>query len=346
MESSLFISNLAQWYEANKRSLPWRKTKDPYAIWLSEIILQQTRVDQGLSYYQKFLDRFPDVRTLARAGENEVLSLWQGLGYYSRARNMHKAAQIIANSTSVFPDSYEEIKALPGVGPYTAAAIASFAFDLPHPVVDGNVIRFISRYFGMEAPVNSSPVIKEINKKVHQLFDRQDPALFNQAIMEFGAMHCKISSPLCSSCPFMEECQAFRTGKTNVIPIKIKSKKRRKRYFNYLVMESKDQIIIRKRTGKDIWENLYDFPLQEEGREKGLDISKVNEELVGYLKGKATASKRVKHVLSHQDIHARFWRYRLKELGPLLNEDWIIVNKNELKRYPVPKLIENYLFEF
>ena len=345
MKSGDFRHRLKKWYDENKRDLPWRKTKDPYAIWLSEIILQQTRVRQGISYYLKILEHFPDVSSLARASEQEVLSLWQGLGYYSRARNLHKAAHVIAGNSGKFPDSYEELIKLPGIGPYTAAAIASFAFDLPHAVMDGNVMRVMARLYAIDLPINTGNAQAVIREKLDFLFDRNDAGIFNQAIMEFGALHCTISSPGCPACPFSEHCQAFRMGRTDEIPCKEKKGKRRKRYFNYLVLENEDEVVLRKRKGKDIWENLYDFPMLESTEEEELVLGRFSEELVPYAHTAVGKSELIRHVLSHQDIMAKFWRYKVENLTELALNDWEVIRKRDLENYPLPKLIENYLNE-
>ncbi|MEQ8324816.1 MAG: A/G-specific adenine glycosylase [Vicingaceae bacterium] len=345
MDSLRFSDDLLAWYEFNKRALPWRSTKDPYAIWLSEIILQQTRVDQGMSYYMNFLDKYQNVHELASASENEVLSLWQGLGYYSRARNMHKTAVIIDQNGGKFPDTYESIMALPGIGPYTAAAIASFAFDLPYPVMDGNVIRVIARLFGIDAPVNKDAVLKELKKILKELFDKRHPAIWNQAIMEFGALHCTSSKPACGICPFALECIAFRMEKTHEIPYKEKKNKRKKRYFHYLVIGNEKQIILRKRRGKGIWENLYDFPLVEKSEEGTPDLGQLSEEVGAYRSELSTMQDWVKHVLSHQDIYAKFYELNTPDPKQFLQGDWELADLEQIEQFPVPKLISNYLFE-
>ena len=278
MNYTSFSDRLIRWYEANKRDLPWRNTTDPYIIWISEIILQQTRVDQGISYFNKFIKRFPDISSLANAKETEVLSTWQGLGYYSRARNLHRAAIDIRERGGIFPNNYEDILNLKGVGPYTAAAISSFAFDLPHAVIDGNVNRLITRLFAIEAPVNSTEVKKEIYRLTNKLFNPKSAATNNQAIMEFGALHCTISSPACVDCPFNQECQAYLMGKTGEIPVKGKKITKKERFFNYMVIRNVDSIILNKRTEKDIWKNLYDFPLVDSTKKNEVVKALLNEE--------------------------------------------------------------------
>ncbi|MCU0371008.1 MAG: A/G-specific adenine glycosylase, partial [Bacteroidales bacterium] len=256
------------WYEANKRDLPWRHTTDPYRIWVSEIILQQTRVGQGLSYYQRFIDRYPDVGSLAMAEEEDVMKLWQGLGYYSRARNMHQAAQIIAGSNQAgFPASYAELKKIKGVGDYTASAVSSIAYGEPQPVVDGNVLRVMARYAGIREPVNTTTAKKKVREILAGMIDPLKPGIFNQAVMELGAVICKPRQPLCGQCPVIQDCYAFRNKLTAELPVIKKVKDLSLRYFNYLVILNRqgkyNYTWLKKRTGNDIWKNLYDFPLIE-----------------------------------------------------------------------------------
>jgi len=305
--------------------------------------LQQTRVDQGMAYFNRFIARFPNISLLAGASEEEVLSLWQGLGYYSRARNMHSAANEMQNGTGSFPETYSDILALKGVGPYTAAAIASFAFDLPHAVIDGNVNRVITRLFGLDAPVNSSEVKKEIERRTNELFNPKQAALHNQAMMEFGALHCTVNSPKCHTCPFSQECQAYLMGKTHEIPMKGKKMQKTARFFNYMVFRSGDSIILNKRTENDIWKNLYDFP-SITAKAKNEEVSSLFEEEEGaYQANLIGKSDWVKHLLSHQDIYARFWEYSIDKPELILRENWKLVRIDQLGSYPFPKLIENYL---
>src|ERR1043165_6651460 len=256
-----FSGKIMTWYEQNKRDLPWRNTRDPYLIWLSEVILQQTRVDQGMAYYHKFAEAFPTVKDLAKADSDKVMKLWQGLGYYSRARNLHAAAKMVAGKyKGVFPASYEGIKELKGVGDYTAAAIASFAFKLPHAVVDGNVYRVLSRVFGIETPIDSTQGKKEFNKLANELLDISNPADHNQAVMEFGSQFCKPVNPDCKSCFFNTKCFAFKHSKVPELPVKSKKTKVRSRYLNYFIIVDKNgSIFVHKRQKKDIWEGLYEF---------------------------------------------------------------------------------------
>jgi A/G-specific adenine glycosylase len=261
---SFFRENLLAWFAQNHRPLPWKGERDPYKIWLSEIILQQTRVEQGLPYYQKFIEKYPDVKTLANAPEDEVMKLWEGLGYYSRTRNLHFTAKFIANDLAgKFPDDYDGIRALKGVGDYTAAAIASFAFDLPHAVLDGNVYRVLARFFGIETPTDLPAAKKEFATLAQTLLDSARPGDFNQAIMDFGATHCTPQQPKCSSCLLNNQCVAFQMGRVTELPARSKVLEKKDRYFFYLVADFQEKVFVRKRSGKDIWQNLWEFPMLE-----------------------------------------------------------------------------------
>jgi len=346
-----FSTKIITWYKQNKRDLPWRNTKDPYFIWLSEIILQQTRVDQGMSYYLKFTSEFPTVKHLAKAENDKVMKLWQGLGYYSRARNLHATAQIITKDyKGLFPDNYENILSLKGIGEYTASAIASFAFNKAHAVVDGNVYRVLSRVFGIETPIDSTAGKKAFNELANQLLDKKQPALHNQAIMEFGAMQCKPVNPNCTDCPLQTMCYAYEKKKVGELPIKEKKTKVRTRYFNYIVVNYKNKTIIRKRTEKDIWTNLHDFPLIETASdlsETAILESKEWKKFIGNTKYTVkSVSKQHKHILSHQKIMARFWEINCKNsLIVIEDKNYLTINKSEIGKYAVPRLIDNYLIE-
>lgn len=259
-----FRERLFEWFAHNDRPLPWKGERDPYKIWLSEIILQQTRAEQGLPYYLKFVERYPTVRHLAEASEDEVMKLWEGLGYYSRARNLHHTAKLIAKDLNGhFPDTYAGIRALKGVGDYTAAAIASFAFNLPHAVLDGNVFRVLARYFGIETPTGTTGGKKEFAALARELLDPGRPADFNQALMDFGATHCTPQQPKCPACPFHLHCAAFQQNKVAELPVRSKAPVKKDRYFVYLVVRHKGDTFVRKRNAKDIWRNLWEFPLLE-----------------------------------------------------------------------------------
>jgi A/G-specific adenine glycosylase len=345
-----FRKTLLMWYRLHKRDLPWRRTTDPYRIWISEIMLQQTRVGQGIGYYERFLERFPDIVLLARASEREVLKSWQGLGYYTRARNLHAAARtVVKRHGGKFPGSYEEILALEGIGEYTAAAIASIAFGQPRPVVDGNVLRFLSRYSGLRIPVNTARGKEKIKELASGLIGKKDPGEFNQAVMEFGALQCKQVKPDCTACPLKKGCRAFRSGTTGILPVREKRKSLRRRYFHYLVIGRKNRgkeetVSIRKRDSRDIWKNLYDFPLIETSRPVSRDKlvqSPEWERIAGKEAMEITGiSKTVRYVLSHQVIHARFIMIRSAGKREL---PFLQVPVTRIREYPVPGLIEKFL---
>ncbi|WP_324719807.1 A/G-specific adenine glycosylase [Salinimicrobium sp. HB62] len=340
-----FDKELINWYLENKRDLPWRATKDPYRIWLSEIILQQTRVEQGKPYYFKFLDAFPDVFSLANASEEEVLKLWQGLGYYSRARNLLFTARHIAFELGgKFPASYRELVKLKGVGDYTAAAISSICYEEAQAAVDGNVYRVLARIFGIDTPTNSSLGIKQFRNLAQDLISKKDPANFNQALIEFGSEQCKPRNPLCSSCPFAAKCVAFNQNRISELPVKLKKLKVRKRHFNYLVyISTEGKTIMNRRRGKGIWEGLYEFPLVETTSEAKLenliaeapaDYSVMEKEPVLFN------DSPIVHKLTHQHIFTKFW---IVECSKLPEEALPITEINKL---PVPVLIENFIDTF
>lgn len=344
-----FSDKITDWYLQNKRDLPWRNTKDAYLIWLSEIILQQTRVDQGMDYYLKFASEFPTINHLAKAKSEKVMKLWQGLGYYSRARNLHTTAQIVSSTfKGVFPNEYNEIIALKGIGEYTAAAIASFAFNKPHAVVDGNVYRVLARVFGIESPIDNATAKKEFYILANELLNKKQPALHNQAIMEFGAIQCKPVNPDCESCVLNTMCYAFAKKKVTLLPIKEKKTKVRNRYFNYIVLHHKGNTIIKKRVEKDIWTNLYDFPLLETTKQFSEAQFLKSKEWKAFISETKYSIKSVsnpfKHVLSHQKIYARFWEINCKtELKTRLNSQEIVIKLKDIQKYAVPRLIELYL---
>lgn len=339
-----FAQILIKWYEENKRSLPWRDSTDPYLIWISEIILQQTRVAQGYDYFLRFVDRFPDVKSLAEADEDEVMKYWQGLGYYSRARNLHAAAK---SMNGTFPTLYKEVLALKGVGEYTAAAICSFAYGMPYAVVDGNVYRILSRYLGIGIPIDTTEGKKMFAEAANELLDREQPALYNQAIMDFGALQCVPQSPACLFCPLSDSCAALALGKVDEYPVKQHKTKVTNRYFNYVYLRQGEYVFVTKRTGNDIWKNLYEFPLIETLREYSEQELISSEEFlawVGDLKRCVvkSVSRGVKHVLSHRIIYANFYEVELLDdsFEPSAGQK---VSLEELHRLPVSRLIHSFL---
>ena len=339
-----FSDILSQWYAINKRDLPWRSTVNPYYIWLSEIILQQTRVNQGLPYYLKFIDAFPAVADLANADEDLVLKLWQGLGYYSRARNLQFSAKLILSEFGGnFPDNHVDILKLKGVGSYTAAAISSFSFGLPFAVLDGNVIRVLSRVFGIQTPFDTTAGKKQFQKLAQELLDKKNPAEYNQAIMEFGALQCVPKSPKCNDCPIVNDCIAFNTNTVSLLPVKSKKLKVKSRFLHFLVVNKNNEVLIGKRNS-GIWQGLYEFPFlefDENLNEKSVLKSPL---WINFFKDSvkqiSSISEEYIHKLSHQKIHAKFWEI---DVNSFRSSDFKIVKCNELQKYPVSSLIEKYL---
>ncbi len=343
-----FLQYIYNWYTFNKRDLPWRNTRDPYKIWLSEIILQQTKVQQGISYYLEFINKFPTIQSLAKASEDEILKSWQGLGYYSRARNLHFTAKFISNNLNgKLPENYQEIIKLKGIGTYTAAAIASIAFNLPYPAVDGNVYRFLSRYFGIYTPIDSQKGKKEFYEVAKELTDARNPGFHNQALMEFGALQCVPKSPRCEICPVAQTCYAYLNKTVGNLPVKLKGTKQRVRFFYYYLIEAGNFIFLEKRTEKDIWQNLYQFPLLETEKEIP-DVDLLKAENLPFSTSCKVNVKNIsvkrKHVLSHQIIYARLVRIELATTG-CLNGRFLQVNKKDISTFAVPKLVEQFLRE-
>ena len=349
VDIKFFRDNLLSWYGSSYRSLPWKEESDPYLIWLSEIILQQTRVEQGLPYYLKFKKRFPKVQSLAQAHIDEVLKLWEGLGYYSRARNLHSTAIFISKELNgIFPNQYEEILALKGVGPYTAAAIASFAYRMPYPVIDGNVYRVLSRFFGIKIPIDSSEGKKAFNVLAQKALDRDNPGRYNQAIMDFGATHCKPKIPLCASCPFKGKCYALEKKVVDKLPLKSKKLKKKKRFFHYLIIQSQNEILISKREKKDIWNNLYEFPLIEADK-LYFNIEQLSQNKpdivnkIFNISSIKNVSKGYKQVLTHQEIYAVFFELRVDFFSHELFNSFQSIKRENLVNFAIPKLIHLYL---
>lgn len=325
---------ILNWYKINGRSLPWRETKDPYKVWLSEIILQQTRVKQGMPYYEKFVSTYPNVVNLANASEQEVLKLWQGLGYYSRARNLHAAAKYVAFELGgVFPTTYAELIRLNGVGAYTAAAIASIAFNEPKAVLDGNVYRVLARLFNIDDDIAASASRAKFQNLADELLDKTDPSTFNQAIMDFGALQCAPKA-ICVTCTLQGLCKAQALGKVDVLPVKINKLKRKKRYFNYFLLIEDETILLKQRTEKDIWQNLYELPLIESQSKTVNDFSQL---LTGAEKPILISEK--VHKLTHQDIITSFFSVKsIKNDG-----EYMKVSLAELDKFPLPRLIDEFL---
>lgn len=334
---------LLDWYADNKRDLPWRGTTDPYRIWISEIILQQTRVVQGYEYFLRFIRRFPDVRTLASASEDEVLKYWQGLGYYSRARNLHAAAK---SMNGKFPESYQEVRALKGVGDYTAAAICSIAYNMPYAVVDGNVYRVLSRYCGIDVPIDSTEGKKLFAALADEMLDKSRPATYNQAIMDFGAIQCTPQSPNCMFCPLADSCSALSKGQVMQLPVKQHRTKTSNRYFNYIYVRMGAYTFIHKRSGNDIWKNLYEPPLIETDREWTEEELYASPQFREMLAGGEEpivrlVRKGVKHVLSHRVIYANFYEVILPENSASFAK-YQRISVEDLHKFAVSRLVNQF----
>lgn len=345
---TVFSNQLIKWYRLNFRQLPWRETVDPYKIWISEVILQQTRVAQGLPYYEKFLKAFPTVKKMAEASEDQVLQLWQGLGYYSRARNMHHTSrEVMRLHNGKFPSAYEELIQLKGIGEYTAAAISSFSSNEKKAVVDGNVYRVLSRYFGISEPIDSTAGKKLFKEKAAAVLSYKNPALHNQAIMEFGAMYCLPSKPDCASCIFSNECVAHATGKVNEWPVKAKKTKVSKRYMTYLVFHDAQNIVLKRRQEKDIWQGLYDFPLVESEKENfSIEEKKKLQIVLKEFKSEKSLPEivKLKHILSHRQLIIEFRIFQLKKFPTKDNYSFFPLNKKNFPGVPqvIMKLLEDH----
>lgn len=347
MDKTFFSKKIISWYEENKRDLPWRLTRDPYKIWLSEIMLQQTRVAQGLPYYQKFVENFPDIISLANAKEDRVLRLWQGLGYYSRARNLHACAKKVRDEfDGSFPSTFEGLQKLPGIGSYTAAAIASIAFREPVAVVDGNVFRVLARVFGIDLDISGNEGKAHFFDKANELIDPLQPDLFNQAMMEFGALHCTPKNPKCDSCIFMKTCFAYQHEQQGSLPVKSKKQVVRKRYFTYIIIECRSRLLMKKRLHGDIWNGLYDFFLIENPRQ--VNPKKLVAEYKEFKDADPKETSKVhKHVLSHQHLMTRFvWIKISKEqtVKALMKKNKLaFYSKKQVANLPKPILITRFL---
>lgn len=335
-----FSEILIKWYQQHKRDLPWRNTRDPYLIWISEIILQQTRVAQGIDYYRRFIARFPSPSALASAQEDEVLKLWQGLGYYSRARNLHAAAKSMKNG--LFPSSYKEVLALKGVGPYTAAAVCSFAYRMPYAVVDGNVYRVLARVFGVTSSIDTAAGKKEFASLAQQVLDKQRPGLFNQAIMDFGALQCTPVNPACEVCPFVSFCKARAGNLVDKLPVKSGKTPVKNRFFYYLYIEQGGTVWLYKRPAGDIWQGLYELPLAE-GTKANLPAGEVfalfkEKGFISLALTPGYAAGPVKHILSHQTIYAYLYKVNVSPRMPV-PAPFIAVPREKIKDYPFSRLL-------
>jgi A/G-specific adenine glycosylase len=343
-----FSETLLKWNQfKNIREMPWKGEQDPYKIWISEIILQQTRVQQGLDYYNRFIQSWPDIKSLAGAPEQEVYKLWEGLGYYNRCRNLISSAKFINDELGGrFPEKYEDIVSLKGIGHYTASAIASFAFNLPYAVVDGNVSRVLARFFGIRDPIDTTEGKKRFSLLAGDLIDRKRPALYNQAIMDFGAVICKPGLPLCNICPLQKKCISYANKMVTILPVKVKSTRQRQRFFNYLIVTHHDKIYVNQRTGKDIWPNLYEFILIETAslfQEKDFLSSKIFTSLFARNNYKVTKiSKILSQKLTHQTITGQFFHVTVKMAKTSLQR-YKAVSAHEFSLLPLPKFITSYL---
>jgi len=347
MNTNFFSQKILSWYNINKRDLPWRNTNNPYFIWISEVILQQTRVEQGKQYYLKFINTFPDITSLAKANEDKILKLWQGLGYYSRARNLHRGAkQIIEEHKGVFPDKYNELLNIYGIGPYTAAAITSIAFNNAVAAIDGNVYRVLSRVFEVNDPIDSRAGKKTFENLANKLIDKKQPGNYNQALMELGALICKPRNPDCKNCPLLNNCLAYKNNRISLLPVKSKKILIRHRYFYYLIINFDEWIYVKQRTENDIWKQLYDFPLIESDREQPINSIIQNTDWINIFGKIHTTlyyvSEIIKHQLTHQKIYVRFIHLTIKN-EKKLPANFIKINKRDIFGLAVPKIIENYL---
>lgn len=345
----LLSEKLVGWYLNSYRKLPWRKTKDPYKIWISEVILQQTRIEQGLPYYTAFIKKFPNVKSLASAPLQKVLKQWQGLGYYSRARNLlHASKQIVKEKNGKFPSEFDELLKLKGIGHYTAAAVASIAFNKPHAVVDGNVMRVLSRLFAVSLPVNSTAGLQFFREKAHSILDKRNPSLHNQAIMELGALVCKPVNPLCHECVLNQDCKSFQTGNPNHFPVKEKKSKPAIISLHFLIIRKQENVIICQRNSKGIWKGLFEFPsLEKKGKAKWKHEeikNKLRENGISKFNIK-THSEEIKHLLSHRTIYATFSWVNVSQLNLKKAEaaGYKMIRKNDLKKHPIHRLMEKII---
>jgi A/G-specific adenine glycosylase len=349
---AFFRENLFAWAAQNPRPMPWKDERDPYKIWLSEILLQQTRVEQGLPYYLRFVAQYPTVRDLADAPEDELMKQWEGLGYYARARNLHAAAKHVAYElNSLFPDTYEEIRKLKGVGDYTAAAVASFGFGLPHAVLDGNVYRVLARFFGIETPTDTPAAKREFAARAQELLDPDRPAAFNQAMMDFGAMCCTPQQPRCAACPLRSACRAFELGKVGDLPLKSKTLTKKERFFIYAVFNCAGEVFVRKRTGKDIWQGLWEFPMVEQaGLAPSQDWAHLAQSFFPPPPPEGLMLRNVsspfRQMLTHQLVTAIFCEFDVPDQSfpTVIPQEWLRMPRQSLKKnIAFPRIVERYL---
>lgn len=332
--------------QQNNRTMPWKGEKDPYKIWLSEVILQQTRVEQGMPYYEKFIQNFPNIKTLADADDQYVFKLWEGLGYYNRCRNLlHTARYISHELNGIFPNKYEQILELKGIGPYTAAAISSFAYNLPYSVIDGNVFRVLSRYFGIDIPIDSTEGKKLFSETAENVLDKKNPAQYNQAIMDFGATVCTPASPKCSDCNMQKTCVAYTNGVVNKLPIKEKTLTKKVRYLTWFILKVKDEVYIHLRTEKDIWQNLNEFYLIETEHKPLWNNDSISTTIREQFGAKHIhvdfVSPQIKQQLTHQSIQAQIAICQLDKKPELLKKEWI--SKHKLTNFAFPKILKDFL---
>jgi len=344
---SKFSVILLKWnHEKNDREMPWKGEKNPYKIWLSEIILQQTRVEQGLAYYKKFVEYFPTISELASCKDSKIYKLWEGLGYYNRCKNLIETARFITkNLKGIFPDKFDEIIALKGIGSYTASAIASFAYNLPYAVVDGNVFRVLSRIFGIKKAIDSTEGKRYFSKLAYELLDKKEPGLYNQSIMDFGAVVCKPINPKCEDCVFKKYCKAFQENQVKALPFKKKKIKIISRWFYYLILEYKGRVYIKQRLDSDIWKNLYEFVLIETKQKSVISLimkTAVKKGIISEKQGSLqTASNLQSQLLSHQKISGQFIQVKLSQ--KMTVPGYILVSKKQLQNYAFPRFINSYL---
>jgi len=345
-KNTFFVIELLEWGKTVERDLPWKSTNDPYKIWLSEIILQQTRVDQGRPYYLKFIEKYPTIFDMANASEDEIMGLWKGLGYYSRARNLHTTSKIIVTQFGgEFPNDFKTILSLKGIGQYTASAILSFSFNAPFAVLDGNVIRVLSRYFGITQAVDSTETLKKLQSLASKLLPKDKSAIYNQAIMDFGATFCIPKSPNCNQCIFKEKCSAYKKSLVAEIPFKAKKTKKTERFFHFLVIKDEKVILMQKRSGKDIWQGLFQLPLIEV---KTKPQSKMSSNFINNtIFSKSTNIKFIKKLtqkLTHQTINGYFWDINL-DTNSLTETDYVWIEYEQLKKIGLPRIIDLFLTE-